>query len=175
MSTPDPGSSAACPDLTRIKNPTQQAEAISQALKLARIDGFCGRCAAVAMAINETLFGGMGTVVAAYNLAMMKRHARFLGHVAVYYRGRYWDSTGEILREDLESWGMLAPDDPDYAEEYGKGWNAELAERAAVREYPDGIAFSAQYQADYEEAKRRLTIILHWSAGKGRTPAPSFD
>jgi hypothetical protein len=37
-----------------------------------------------------------------------------VGHVAVEYGDMYWDAEGQKNWEDIESWGMLDEEDPDY-------------------------------------------------------------
>jgi hypothetical protein len=85
-------------------------------LEKANIKGFGGACAEAAMAINNVLFDGEGTLVVAANKYMWKNHGRMIGHVAVYYEpeGTYWDTEGEKGWLDIESWGMLDFEDPSY-------------------------------------------------------------
>jgi hypothetical protein len=147
-------------DLTLIEDPDKQADEVFDVLTYCDLDGFSGRCSAAATAINEVLFHSQGTIVMAYNQPFMARHAAFIGHVAVKYRGRYWDSTGEIETDHLQSWGMLAPDDQDYADRFGDGWSEEIASLAAVKEMPDGIVIPSEYLPYYEDCKQRLTQAL---------------
>ncbi len=87
-----------------------------QILEKAKIEGFSGVCAEAAVAINNVLFDGEGTLVAAVNKYLWEKDGRMIGHVAVYYEpdGSYWDTEGEKDWEEIESWGMLDPEDPDY-------------------------------------------------------------
>jgi hypothetical protein len=90
-----------------------------------RCNGFGGECERAADFINRKVFDGRGKIVGAANTFWLAR-GRFLGHVAVLYKGRYWDLDGRPKDwEDIESWGMLAPDDPDH---FAPGWNDEAAE-----------------------------------------------
>jgi hypothetical protein len=87
-----------------------------QILEKAKIKGFSGTCAEAAAAINNILFDGEGTLVAAVNKHLWEKDGRMTGHVAVHYKpaGSYWDAEGEKDWEEIESWGMLDPEDPDY-------------------------------------------------------------
>lgn len=87
---------------------------ISLLLKKANIYGFGGECAETAIAINDVLFNGKGKLVAAVNKWLWENEERIVGHVAVEWNGTYWDSEGQKNWEDIESWGMLDPDDEDY-------------------------------------------------------------
>jgi hypothetical protein len=79
----------------------------------------------VAETINRDAFGGRGRLVGAANTFWLLR-GRFIGHVAVAYRGKYYDADGQSKPwEDIESWGMLAPDDPTY---FAQGWTEKMAE-----------------------------------------------
>jgi len=87
-----------------------------QILEKAKIEGFSGACAEAAVAINNVLFDGEGTLVAAVNKYLWEKDGRMTGHVAVYIdsEGSYWDAEGEKDWEEIESWGMLDPEDGDY-------------------------------------------------------------
>ena len=80
----------------------------------ADLPGFSGACAGAAIAINNVLFDGEGKLVAAVNEHLWNKNKRMVGHVAVFFGGSYWDTEGEKEWEDIESWGMLDPEDPDY-------------------------------------------------------------
>lgn len=101
-----------------------------RALDLGESRGFGGDCLAAADAINEQVFDGQGRIVGAAN-AFWYRRDRFVGHVAVLCGGRYWDGDAEPKPwtsregEDIESWGVLAVDDPDY---FAEGWGEKAAE-----------------------------------------------
>jgi len=98
-------------------------------------DGFGGHCFAAALALRQVYFANEPAVrlVGAFNAALYPTHA--LGHVALELTGAgepvYLDADGEPKAwEDIESWGMLAPDDPDYqalADEVGVAWTDEAA------------------------------------------------
>lgn len=158
-------------DLTSISDPHKQANEIYDTLAYCRLDGFSGRCGAVAQAINEILFKSQGVLVMAYNEPFMNRHASFIGHVAVKYRDRYWDSEGEVDFEDLLAWGMLDPHDLEYAERFGDGWNEAVALSAATKEMPGGIVIHDEYISVYEESKRKLheALILKNDAPEGES------
>lgn len=96
-------------------DPAERRETLTDILKIAKIDGFGGRCFIAAYTINEVLFGGKGELVACFNGPMMDREARFLGHITVRFGDEYWDADGDPKPlEDIESWGMLDPTDPDF-------------------------------------------------------------
>lgn len=79
------------------------------------LNGFGGACFAAGKTINQKVFHGKGKLVGAANTFWLKR-GRFLGHVAVLYRGHYWDSDARPKSfDDIEEFGMLDPDDPAYA------------------------------------------------------------
>tara|TARA_R110002074_G_C12426363_1_gene656414 strand:+ start:554 stop:1045 length:492 start_codon:yes stop_codon:yes gene_type:complete len=94
----------------------EELDIVFKILEKANIQGFSGACAEAAMAINNVLFEGEGVIVVAANEYMWKRHGSMIGHVAVYYEpeGTYWDTEGEKRWIDIESWGMLDPEDPSY-------------------------------------------------------------
>jgi hypothetical protein len=106
---------------------------ISLILKKANMYGFGGECAETAIAINDVLFNGKGKIVAAVNKWLWENEERIVGHVAVEWNGTYWDSEGEKEWEDIESWGMLDPDDEDYDFGDDKEQNAYEVEKI----YPD--------------------------------------
>jgi len=85
----------------------------SRIIKSAQLHGFGGACGSVAVAINRVVFGGKGQLVAASNehVSALIRQP-FLGHVAVLYKGKFYDSSGEIAEEDFIEWGMVDPSDP---------------------------------------------------------------
>jgi hypothetical protein len=94
----------------------EDLDIVFQILEKAKIEGFGGHCGASAVAINNVLFDGEGTIVAAVNKYLWEKSGRMTGHVAVYYKpdGSYWDTEGEKSWEEIESWGMLDHEDPDY-------------------------------------------------------------
>ena len=107
-------------------------------LEEAELNGMHGACGAAAIAINRTIFNGTGAYLVAYNGPIYEKTGRFFGHVAVKApNGTLWDAEGETDQETIESWGMLAPDDPDYSEMYGPGWDEEKAYTVVFREVDD--------------------------------------
>jgi hypothetical protein len=93
----------------------EQRETIMDILHVAELKGWGGKCFPAAIAINRVLFGGQGELVGYFNRAMLEKHNRFIGHVAVRFRNQYWDSDGRPKAEDeIESWGMLDHLDDDY-------------------------------------------------------------
>jgi hypothetical protein len=87
--------------------------------------GFGGECFRAALWINEHVFAGKGQIVGAANAFWLAR-GRFLGHVAVLHNGKFWDADAHPKGwDDVESWGMLDPHDPDYD---APGFDDEAAE-----------------------------------------------
>lgn len=84
------------------------------ALEKASLYGFGGKCAEAAIAINDVLFNEEGRLVAAVNKWLWEEEGRMVGHVAVEWKGSYWDSEGRKEWERIESWGMLDEHDEDY-------------------------------------------------------------
>lgn len=91
-----------------------QNDIASRVLQIANLYGFGGECAETAIAINDVLFNGEGRIVAAVNKWLWESERRMVGHVAVEYGDMYWDAEGQKNWEDIESWGMLDEEDPDY-------------------------------------------------------------
>lgn len=112
-------------------------EAIAAARELG-LEGFGGSCGEAAVAINRVLFDGRGTLVGAFNEAFLD-HGRLLGHVAVFVDGTYWDADGRPKPlDEVEAWGMLDPQDPDYAGQAaaaGIAWDDDAASEVAVVEF----------------------------------------
>jgi hypothetical protein len=87
---------------------------VQKVLARAKIYGFGGECAEAAIAINDVLFNEEGRLVAAINKWLWDKEKRIVGHVAVQVGDDYWDSNGKKSWEEIESWGMLDENDPDY-------------------------------------------------------------
>ncbi len=97
---------------------------IKRAIRQLALDGFGGACFNAAQIINAEVFGGKGRIVAAANKFWLEK-GRFIGHVAVLYNETYWDADAKPKEwEDIEAWGMLDPEDPDYE---APGWSEEAA------------------------------------------------
>ena len=101
-------------------------EQISKKIEALGLDGFGGACFEAANVINKKVFGHKGLIVGAANTFWLdRRKSRFIGHVAVFFEGKYWDSDAEPKEwEEIESWGMLDPKDSDYV---AHGWTEETA------------------------------------------------
>lgn len=92
----------------------QLSESVSDQIQAAGMRGFGGNCFQAAIDINNQFFNGEGEYVLAYNKAFMD-HGVLYGHAAVLHDGVYWDADGKPKEVyDIESWGMLDEDDPDY-------------------------------------------------------------
>jgi Uncharacterized low-complexity proteins len=107
-------------------------------IKALKLSGFGGLCGVAAVEINNKVFKGKGTLVAALNKWWWKNFKRAIGHAAVKYRGKYYDAEGLKDLEDIESWGMLDPGDPDYegSEENIAEWLGVDPDSAAEFEIP---------------------------------------
>lgn len=113
-------------------------EMILEKARRAGFYGFGGLCGEAAVVINQEAFEGHGRLVGAFNEAFLNA-GQHIGHVAVLFGGKYWDSDGvpkELI--DIESWGMLDADDPDYreqAEKLGIAWSDEAASEVTLVEF----------------------------------------
>lgn len=103
---------------------------IKSILQAAALPGFGGNCGAAALAINEILFKNEGQLVGAFNAAFLKKNSP-IGHIAVLHDGIFWDADAKPKPwEEIESWGMLDPEDPDHkatARKLKVPWNDESA------------------------------------------------
>ena len=83
------------------------------------LQGMGGACGETAIAINDVLFGGKGTYVAAVNEYLFNQ-GKLVGHIMLKVGNEYWDTeqTFDVDDEDgiskFESWGMLDESDPDW-------------------------------------------------------------
>lgn len=102
--------------------------------------GFGGACWSAAVAINRLLFSSRAGYIMGVN-AVLHAAGCTLGHVAVSLAGEadevvYLDADGRAKSiEEIESWGMLDPQDDDWSEraaELGVEWSEAAAEGAAV-------------------------------------------
>lgn len=99
---------------------------IAEKIKLLKLFGFAGFCGNAAIQINQKIFNNQGKYVAAVNKFLWRNHNRAVGHVAVEYNGNFWDSDARPKKqEEIESWGMLDPEDSDYSEY--EGWTEKTA------------------------------------------------
>jgi hypothetical protein len=108
------------------------ADHVLKVLVRAKIYGFGGECAEAAIAINDVLFNEEGRLVAAINKWIWDNEKRIVGHVAVEVGNDYWDANGKKSWEEIESWGMLDENDPDY----NLGDNPEENAFAVEKIYP---------------------------------------
>jgi hypothetical protein len=79
--------------------------------------GFGGNCGQAAIAINTVVLGGRGSLIGAFNEFFCEKLNQHVGHIAVQVRvdGPYLDADGAFKdKDDIESWGMLDPNDNDY-------------------------------------------------------------
>lgn len=98
--------------------------AIAAVMALAKkngLRGMGGECGELAVAMKRVLFANKAEIVAGLNSAFEK-HNHLIGHFAVRINDEVWgccqfDERGiAISDEDVESWGMLDPDDLDFKE-----------------------------------------------------------
>lgn len=82
--------------------------AINENIRGLGLHGFGGECGLAAIEINERIFGGRGSYVAALRADLLAQ-GWFVGHVAVYRGGRYWDARGALPLGELLDYGG---DDP---------------------------------------------------------------
>ena len=79
-----------------LKQPPMSLKRADEVIRAAALEGFSGRCGRVAIAINRVIFGDKGRYVVATNPAINKhRKSLFIGHVAVEWKGRLFDSALE--------------------------------------------------------------------------------
>jgi hypothetical protein len=76
------------------------ASSIEDAIHALGLYGEDGDCGLAAIEINEKIFGGSGSYVAALDADLLAEEW-FVGHVAVYRAGRYWDAHGALSLGDL--------------------------------------------------------------------------
>lgn len=74
------------------------------------LNGFDGDCGLAAIEINQRVFDGRARYVAALNETWLAQ-GRFIGHVAVYFGGYFWDARGVISKTELMELGALDPAD----------------------------------------------------------------
>ena len=74
------------------------------------LNGFDGDCGLAAIEINQRVFESRARYVAALNELWLSQ-GRFIGHVALYWGGYFWDARGVISRRELEHLGALNPED----------------------------------------------------------------
>lgn len=128
--------------------PDQMVDALDSILAEARsrgFNGFGGECGEAAIAINRVLFAGAGSFVAGLNVALHE-YDHFVGHFAVCIMDKthgwlHVDCDGRPKNEDeIESWGMLDPEDSDwheFAQTHGFEFTEEVAEGAAMFAFDD--------------------------------------
>ena len=92
-------------------------EQLMQHARDAGFYGFGGNCAADAIAINDVLFDGAATYVAALNVFFFEKMNHAVGHIVLQTcDGRpLLDADGRFKGDDdVKSWGMLDSSDPDW-------------------------------------------------------------
>ena len=83
-------------------------DAIGENIRRLGLHGEDGLCGLAAIEINERIFGGNGSYIAALSKPWLAE-GLFVGHVAVYRGGRYWDARGALSLEELLGYGGEDP------------------------------------------------------------------
>lgn len=126
-------------ELPRDKRLKVFSEVMSAAREMG-FSGFGGACWSAAVAINRLLFSSRGRYTMGVNAALHAAQCT-VGHVAVtiadeVYDSIHLDADGRPKSGDeIESWGMLDPDDYDWgcrAEGFGVQWSEEAATGAEL-------------------------------------------
>jgi hypothetical protein len=134
------------------------ASLVLRCAKKEGMSGFGGNCFAAAIAINQVLFEGKLSYFVAANEAF-REAGRTIGHATVYYKDvegvrHHFDADGQLkLDTDVESWGMLDPEDPDYqeiADDLGVEWNDETASLVAMLEVSEAQIRSLTNEAEVQ-------------------------
>ena len=99
--------------MTKKRSAKLDKKAITKRILTLKLHGYGGACGSAAVIINEKVFDGKGKLVAVVNDYWLKRD-RGIGHVAVKFGNTFWDSRGQLSRDDLLNWGNLDPEDSDY-------------------------------------------------------------
>jgi len=121
-----------------------------------------GYCGSIALAMNAVLFDGEGEIVAAVNRYLWEKKGIPVGHVGVRYRKIIWDGEGtfegdEGLEEFL-SWGMLDPEDLDYALPKNREAREAAAYDAVLLE--GDAAEGAAYILDNDDVDGKHAILV---------------
>ena len=126
---------------------SQIPDAFAKVMRIARsngFQGFGGHCGTAAVAINRVLFAGKGTIVGGFNVYFQENLGIPVGHIVVDFVKSYWDADGvPKCDDDVESWGMLDPEDLDYREQAGDEWNEGTANDAAMFDMSEQEALDA--------------------------------
>lgn len=149
------------------------AAAYAQIMQAARqhgLHGFGGECWAVAVAINQVIFGGTGTVIAGLNNPLFEAAGITVGHAAVSARGACWDADGRPKEEnEVESWGMLDCGDSDRRavfEDAGLELTEGSAADAGIWNFRDEEKFSEAAGVGSGQAAAAdrilMTSLLQW-------------
>ena len=146
---------------------TERLDALKKIMKSARTAGFhgvAGECGEAAVVIKWILFGGDAKIVAGLNDAFAE-HGQYVGHYAVAIPDEefgqvFVDDRGiPFGADDLEAWGMLAPDDSDWADratEMGFEFTDEVAGTASLYEYDSDREVLEQMPGSGLQQKARL-------------------
>ena len=137
--------------------------AIKEADVLERMGGYCF---AWAVALHEII--PESEIVIFANKPIHDASGRIVGHAAVHVEGvGYFDSEGQTEEANVESWAMLDPDDPEYAEaaDMDLSWWAqgphEQTARLTKKDVPDFIAWvSEEYENLIEYIKNQVGVRI---------------
>lgn len=140
--------------------------AIVAEAKTLGLKGFGGECFAAAVALNRVIFDGKGSPIAALNGPLYEEAGHAVGHAAVSYRDACWDADGRPKgEEEIESWGMLDPEDSDYATialDNSIAWDEEACHDAGIWEFETEAEFIEALTSP--EEVERLESILRTAA-----------
>lgn len=82
--------------------------AIGENIRQLGLYGEDNLCGLAAIEINERIFGGNGSYVAALSKPLLEQ-GFIVGHIAIYRGGRYWDAGGALSLEELLGYGGEDP------------------------------------------------------------------
>lgn len=142
------------------------------------LKGFGGGCFATAVVTNRVIFGGAGTLAVGLNAPLWENASHVLGHAAVLARGAFWDADGHPKSDaEVESWGMLDPEDSDCAgifAGHGLDWSGEADSDAGIWEFDDEAEFLDTLDCEDATAEREDMLrraIAVW-AEERHPPSP---
>lgn len=152
----------------------ERIQALADILTAAReagAQGFGGRCGAAALAIQAVLFADQEDVAiaGALNAPLWERHQYAIGHVGVEdHEGWVWDLDAYPKgSDDIEHWGMLDEEDPDYqalAARFGETLSA-IADDVAIFTLSEGELRASLGTEGRDTVERHLREAADaWSA-----------
>ncbi len=134
-----------------------------------------GGCFSSAVALKNTLFP-QGTIKVSVNDYLYRVNGDFVGHCFVENSGRFYDAEGEKAFEDMESWGMLDPEDSDYIERAGvspEKWEEVCGEVKTFVPSPEELK-SLVKTSEIKEVERRIKKAMSLKASMIDYPRPEL-